>query len=344
MNEEEKYKKSKFGKIDRANNKGQTNDAKVLSGERLSQNKEIDSIRISKDNLKKLKKKFSSKKRKSIGMFLVLFIFMSLSTICLSVSNFFYKTQTKELFDNNKKLSLAIFVLMLIGSFIFSIFVSYCECLIKTHFLGIIFCLSLNAALDYCILYISYLSYFEQVFCFLIVLISGCLGCLLITIFVKDSIPSLFILLLFNLLFSIVGIIIILFIYNKTWNLVCAILALIISEFNIYSSKYQLCSKDKKDPLIYSQPFEIIITFLKMIFFLFNIIKKILKIIYKIFKCKNKKENDDEENHDKENIPTDDIETGTENIEHNEVKNSKIRNNQVNDIKKKKSIDKKYIK
>ena len=341
MNEEEKYKKSKFGKIDRANNKGQTNDAKVLSGERLSQNKEIDSIRISKDNLKKLKKKFSSKKRKSIGMFLVLFIFMSLSTICLSVSNFFYKTQTKELFDNNKKLSLAIFVLMLIGSFIFSIFVSYCECLIKTHFLGIIFCLSLNVALDYCILYISYLSYFEQVFCFLIVLISGSLGCLLITIFVKDSIPSLFILLLFNLLFSIVGIIIILFIYNKTWNLVCAILAFIISEFNIYSSKYQLCSKDKKDPLIYSQPFEIIITFLKMIFFLFNIIKKILKIIYKIFKCKKKKENDDEENHDKENIPTDDIETGTENIEHNEVKNSKIRNNQVNDIKKKKYIDKK---
>ena len=165
MNEEEKYKKSKFGKIDRANNKAQTNDAKVLSGERLSQNKEIDSIRISKNNLKKLKKKFSSKKRKSIGMFLVLFIFMSLSTICLSVSNFFYKTQTKELFDNNKKLSLAIFVLMLIGSFIFSIFVSYCECLIKTHFLGIIFCLSLNVALDYCILYISYLSYFEQVFC-----------------------------------------------------------------------------------------------------------------------------------------------------------------------------------
>ena len=50
MNEEEKYKKSKFGKIDRANNKGQTNDAKVLSGERLSQNKEIDSIRISKNN------------------------------------------------------------------------------------------------------------------------------------------------------------------------------------------------------------------------------------------------------------------------------------------------------
>ena len=259
MNEEEKYKKSKFGKIDRANNKGQTNDAKVLSGERLSQNKEIDSIRISKNNLKKLKKKFSSKKRKSIGMFLVLFIFMSLSTMCLSISNFFYKTQTKELFDNNKKLSLAIFVLMLIGSFIFSIFVSYCECLIKTHFLGIIFCLSLNVALDYCILYISYLSYFEQVFCFLIVLISGSLGCLLITIFVKDSIPSLFILLLFNLLFSIIGIIIILFIYNKTWNLVCAILALIISEFNIYSSKYQLCSKDKKDPLIYSQPFEIII-------------------------------------------------------------------------------------
>ena len=335
MNEEEKYKKSKLGKIDKTKNKTQTKEVKVSSGERLSQNKEMDTIKITNNNLKKQKKKFPSKKRKSIGMFLVLFIFMSLSTICLSISNFFYRSQTKDLFDNNKKLSLAIFTLMLIGSFIFSIFVSYCECLIKTHFLGIIFCLSLNVALDYCILYISYLSYFEQVFCFLIVLISGSLGCLLITIFVKDSIPSLFILLLFNLLFSIIGIIIILFIYNKTWNLVCAILALIISEFNIYSSKYQLCSKDKKEPLIYSQPFELIISFFKMLFFFFNIIKKILRIFAKIFKCKKKKENDDEETPDDQNIPTDDIEGGTENIEQNEANNSQISKNQVKNIKKK---------
>ena len=328
MNEEEKYKKSKLGKIDKTKNKTQTKEVKVSSGERLSQNKEMDTIKITNNNLKKQKKKFPSKKRKSIGMFLVLFIFMSLSTICLSISNFFYRSQTKDLFDNNKKLSLAIFTLMLIGSFIFSIFVSYCECLIKTHFLGIIFCLSLNVALDYCILYISYLSYFEQVFCFLIVLISGSLGCLLITIFVKDAIPSLFILLLFNLLFSVIGIIIIFFIYNKTWNLVCAILALLISEFNIYSSKYQLCSKDKKDPLIYSQPFELIISFLKMLFFLFNIIRKILKIISKMFKCKKKKKNEDEENHDNENIPSDDIEGGTENIEQNEANNSNINRNQ----------------
>ena len=153
MNEEEKYKKSKLGKIDKTKNKTQTKEVKVSSGERLSQNKEMDTIKITNNNLKKQKKKFPSKKRKSIGMFLVLFIFMSLSTICLSISNFFYRSQTKDLFDNNKKLSLAIFTLMLIGSFIFSIFVSYCECLIKTHFLGIIFCLSLNVALDYCILY-----------------------------------------------------------------------------------------------------------------------------------------------------------------------------------------------
>ena len=150
----------------------------------------------------------------------------------------------------------------------------------------------------------------------------------MITIFVKDAIPSLFILLLFNLLFSVIGIIIIFFIYNKTWNLVCAILALLISEFNIYSSKYQLCSKDKKDPLIYSQPFELIISFLKMLFFLFNIIRKILKIISKMFKCKKKKKNEDEENHDNENIPSDDIEGGTENIDQNEANNSNINRNQ----------------
>ena len=333
--EEENSKKNKLGKVGKKGINKQSNKVKVSSGERLSKDKEIDSIKISKNNLKKIKKKLLNKKKKSIGMFLVLFIFMSISTICLCISNFFYNSQTKEVFDNNKNLSLVIFVLMLIGSFIFSIFVSYCECLIKTHFLGIIFILALNIAIDYCILYISYLSYFEQVFCFLIVFISGSFGCLLITIFVKDEIPSLFILLLFNLLFSIIGLIIPLFIYNKTWNIIFAIFALIISEFNVYSSKYQLCSKDKKDPLIYSQPFELIISFFKMIFFFFNIIKKILRIFGKIFKCKKKKENDDEETPDDQNIPTDDIEGGTENIEQNEANDSQISKNEVKNIKKK---------
>ena len=335
MKKEENLKKTKISKIDKKNVKSQDISIKIPSDERLGHHPENDSIKISKNNIKKLKMKFASKKRKSIGMFLVLFIFMSISTICLSICYFFFKSETNELFNNNKKLSLGFFVLMLISSFIFSIFVSCCECLIKTHFLGIIFILILNIAIDYCVLYISYLSYFEQVFSFLIVLVCGSLGCLLITIFVKDDIPSLFILLLFNLFFSIIGIIILFFIYNKTWNILFGIFSLIISEFNIYSSKYKLCSKEKKDPLIYSQPFELIITFCKMLFFFFNIIKKIIKFFSKICKCKKKKENDEEENHDNQNIPTDDIEGGVENIEQNEVNNAKIGKNQAKNIKKK---------
>ena len=303
----EKPKKSDINKDEVNNNK--------LSDERLNKKLDLDSIKDSKMDPKKHKKKYTNKKRKSIEMFLVLFIFISLSIICLSISHFTLQSKTEKLFNKNKKLSLAVFIIMLIGSFIFSIFVSCCECLIKTHFLGIIFFIILNVALDYCVLYISYLSYFEQVFCFLIVLVCGSLGCLLITIFVKDDIPNIYILLLFNLLFAIVGIVILFFIYNTTGDIIFSIFALIISEFNVYSSQYKLCSKDKKDPLTYSQPFEIIISFFKMLFFLFNMIKKLVKILSKICKCKKKKE--DEDAKDNENIPNDDIEVVVDNNEPN---------------------------
>ena len=245
---------------------------------------------------------------------------MVISTICLCISHFALDSETKEILDKNKKISLAVFILMLIGSFVFSLIVSCCECLIKSHFLGVIFFICLNLSIDYCVVYISYLSFFEPIFCFLIMLVSGSLGCLLITIFVKDPLPKIYILLLFNLLFSIIGGLILFFIYNKLWDIIFSVFALIISEFNVYSSQYKVCSKDdKKDPMTYSQPFELIITICKMSFFLTHIIVKFIKFMAKICKCKKKQKpnKDDINDQNKENIPNDDNEEGIDNNEVN---------------------------
>ena len=148
MKKEENLKKNKYEKDINDKIPKLPENNKNSSDERIIHKQETDSIKNSKNNIKKHKKKYTNKKRKSIEMFLVLFIFISLSIICLSISHFTLQSKTEKLFDKNKKLSLAVFIIMLIGSFIFSIFVSCCECLIKTHFLGIIFFIILNVALD----------------------------------------------------------------------------------------------------------------------------------------------------------------------------------------------------
>ena len=96
---------------------------------------------------------------------------------------------------------------------------------------------------------------------------------------------------------------------------------MIISEFNVYSSQYKICSKDVKDPMTYSQPFEIIISFFKMLFFLFNIIKKLVLFFSKLCKCKKKEDEEDEKDEkgeeakDNENEPNDDVEEGADDNE-----------------------------
>ena len=323
MKKGENLKKNKLEKPDKNHiNKKQDLDLNnKLSDERLKKKLETDSIKNSQNISKKIKKKLQIKKRKSIEMYLVLFIFLVISTICLCISHFALESETKEILDKNKKISLAVFILMLIGSFVFSLIVSCCECLIKSHFLGVIFFICLNLSIDYCVVYISYLSFFEPIFCFLIMLVSGSLGCLLITIFVKDPLPKIYILLLFNLLFSIIGGLILFFIYNKLWDIIFSVFALIISEFNVYSSQYKICSKDVKDPMTYSQPFEIIISFFKMLFFLFNIIKKLVLFFSKLCKCKKKEDEEDEKDEkgeeakDNENEPNDDVEEGADDNE-----------------------------
>ena len=125
----EKPKKSDINKDEVNNNK--------LSDERLNKKLDLDSIKDSKMDPKKHKKQYTNKKRKSIEMYFVFFIFFAISTLCTIIHNFALKTQIDEILEKNKKLSLAAFIILLIGAFIFSIIISCCECLIKTHFLGI---------------------------------------------------------------------------------------------------------------------------------------------------------------------------------------------------------------
>ena len=326
MKKEENLNKKNLEKPKKCDiNKDEVNNNK-LSDERLNKKLDLDSIKDSKMDPKKHKKKYTNKKRKSIEMYFVFFIFFVVSTLCTIIHNFALKTQIDELLEKNKKLSLTAFIILLIGAFIFSIIISCCECLIKTHFLGIIFYIVLNLAIDYCVVYISYLSFFEEVFCFLIVIVSGSFGCLIITLLVKDDIPSIYILLLINLLFCLICGLIVFFIYKKLWARLFAVFGLIISEFNIYSSQYKLCSKDKKLPITYSQPFELIISFFKMLFFLFNIIVKLVKFFARICKCK-EKEDKNEAGKDNENVPTEDIEAGVDNNEQNIDNKVEIGNN-----------------
>ena len=321
------------------NNNEQENNNNKLSDERLNKkNKklDIDNFKNSKNEAKKQKKKYSLKKKKSIEMYLVLFIFLSITTICLVIHNYALKSKSAEIIDKNKKLALAAFIILLIGSFVVSTIISCCECLIKTHFLGIIFFIALNAAIDYCVIYISYLNYFEPLFCFLIILVSGSFGCLLITIIAKDDIPNMIILLLINLFFCLISGLILFFVYKKIWDRLFSIFGLLISEFNVYSSQYKLCSKDKKAPITYSQPFELIISFFKMLFFLINSIVKIVKCLSKTCKCKKKEEKDEDVGKENENIPTDDIEVNVDNIEHNNNIEQKVNEKGKNAINMKK--------
>ena len=63
-----------------------------------------------------------------------------------------------------------------------------------------------------------------------------------------------------------------------------------------------------------------------MLFFLFNIIVKLVKFFARICKCK-EKEDKDEAGKDNENVPTEDIEAGVDNNEQNIDNKVEIGNN-----------------
>ena len=296
QNESMKDKPEKIEKNDKKEDNSKNNSDERINNKKIKQKDNSQSLeeRQSQAYKKKLKSRFSPNKRKRINMYLVLTIFCSLLLACLVISHFYFENDIKQILDKNKKLSLFLFIFLIIGSLVLSAFACLCECFIKTHLFGILFFIILNLSNNYCIIYSTILvDYFEQLFCGLIILVSGSMGLLIITILVKDEIPSLLILFIFNGLFSFIAGCIMCYIYPKPWNIFFSILSIIISEFNVYSSQYQFGSKEKKiDTLIYCQPFELIISIFKLFYFIINIILKIIKICYKVvIKCKNKNKN-----------------------------------------------------
>ena len=255
------------------NEKLNNQDSKRKSKEESSQ------VKIQKINKKK-KKNIPSIKRLRIEMYLVLIIFCSLLLIYLIICQLYFQNKIKIILEKYQRLSFLLFVIFIAGSLILSGFVSFCDCILKTHFLGCLFSIILNLSIGYCILF--YIKFFEQLLCSLIVLTSGSLGLLLISLILKINSPPLIFLFLANGIFSIIAGIILFFIYNKFWNTFFSVLTFIISELNIYSSQFEFGNKEKKsDTLIYSQPFELIISIVKFCFLILYFLRKIIKIIYR---------------------------------------------------------------
>ena len=142
--------------------------------------------------------------------------------------------------------------------------------------------------IDYSVIYISYLSFFEQILSFLIVLESGSFGCIFISLIVKDNTPSSLKLAIFNFLFASIGGISMYFAYERTGPRTFTILGLILSEVNVFSSQYKLFSEERKEPLTYSLPFELIISIFKVLYFVISNIVKLIKLCYRFFKFENK--------------------------------------------------------
>ena len=101
--------------------------------------------KIISNKKKKSKSRFSPKKRKRIYMYLALMIFCSFLLACLIISHFYFKkNDIRQILNKNKKISLFLFFIFLIGSLVLSVFACFCECFIKTHLFGILFLIILN--------------------------------------------------------------------------------------------------------------------------------------------------------------------------------------------------------
>ena len=283
------------------------NDNKISSVERISKASHKNdipsqSVKINIEE-KKPKKRFTRRKLRKINMYIVLIAFLIISLGCLLLSHFVLEEDIKKIIEDNQTFTLLLFIILLIGSLLLSAFASFFECFLNTHFFGIIFFIALNLAFDYCVVYINHYSYFEELFCSLIVLISGSIGLLIITLPLKDEESNSFVLYLFNLLFSVIGGCIMCSIYTNSLNLYFSIIAFIISEFNVYSSQFKFGrKKERKDPMVYGQPFELVISIFKLLYMIFYLLYKVIKFIFKTCKRKERKEHNENNNNNNTNV------------------------------------------
>lgn len=255
---------------------------------------------ITEKKTKPTKEDIKSEKFKRIRMYIVLSVFLSVSLLCLIIEDKGFKEDAKKNFDNHKTFTVFLFIIAVIAALALSALVSYFEWMIKTHVFGILFLLILNALNDYCIIYsVHHRLNFGELFCSLLPLVVGSLSMLLITFSISGEDISIIYLYIANAVGFIITFIIV-YAFNKgNWNFIFAIATFLVSEFNIYSSQYKIVlfedsdekkkKREKKEILIYSQPFELSISAFKFLIFFVSLLIKLIKCCAKCCSDSSKK-------------------------------------------------------
>lgn len=237
-------------------------------------------------------------RKRRIKMYIVFSVFLLLCLLCLIVEDNFFLENFENLIttNNNKDITFILLFISIFGAIGLSIFISYCECLIKTHFLGVLFLIVLYTLNNYSIIYLKHIQLdFPMFFCPLMALVGGSLGLLLISFIVKEGAINILFLYGANALFSVIFGAIACYFYDTFWPISFCITAILLSEFNIYSSQYKFIvykeetekKRVKKEPLMYIQPFELNISVIKIMVLLASLLIKLFKLC---IKCCTKKD------------------------------------------------------
>lgn len=266
-------------------------------------NKKKESITVKKT--KPSEDKMNSERKKLIKMYVVFSVYLLISILLLVIIKKAFLEKIQKIFKDNQSFTFLLYIISIVASIFLSGFISYYECLIKMHFFGILFVLILSITNNYFIIYSSEDKYFFEFLASLIILCSGSIGLLIITLIIKDGTPSDFNLYLFNAIFSSAAGAIIYFIIKKNFFImIITLLSIFISVFNVYSSQYKsffmsIFNKEnkekdkkekklKKETLIYSQPFELNISAFKFIALLISFVIKFIKLLFKCCSKNNK--------------------------------------------------------
>ena len=266
-------------------------------------NKKKESITVKKT--KPSEDKMNSERKKLIKMYVVFSVYLLISILLLVIIKKAFLEKIQKIFKDNQSFTFLLYIISIVASIFLSGFISYYECLIKMHFFGILFVLILSITNNYFIIYSSEDKYFFEFLTSLIILCSGSIGLLIITLIIKDGTPSDFNLYLFNAIFSSAAGAIIYFIIKKNFFImIITLLSIFISVFNVYSSQYKsffmsIFNKEnkekdkkekklKKETLIYSQPFELNISAFKFIALLISFVIKFIKLLFKCCSKNNK--------------------------------------------------------
>lgn len=226
-------------------------------------------------------------KSKSRRMYIVLTLYLAICLLTIIILHTSVEDKNDNQFDKHKGITIFIFILAIIGALGTSVLVCYFEWLIKTHVLGILFTVILNVLTSYIITFvIHHIGKYHAFISALIVLSVGSCGMIVATIISKEEEVSIYYFFLFNGILSLMFGVIMMVVYKGPWETAFMILAFLISEFNVYSSQYQIVffgndkeneKKKKKDILMYSQPFELSLSAFKFLIFFVSLIYKAIK-------------------------------------------------------------------